>query len=50
MIPAFEEAVTGMEPSEEKTITIPSDQAYGTHRSEYVLKVDRMQFPPHIQP
>ena len=28
VIPGFEEAVTGMEPGQETTVTIPSDRAY----------------------
>lgn len=50
VIPGFEEAVAGMEVGEEKTVTIPSDQAYGTRREEMVAQVGRDQFPPEIDP
>lgn len=50
VIPGFESAVTGMEVGEEKTVTIPADDAYGPRRDELMLTVDRAQFPPNIQP
>ncbi len=48
IIPGFEQAVIGMEPGESKTAEIPSDQAYGPHREEMVLEVDREQIPDDI--
>lgn len=50
VIPGFEEAVAGMKPGEEKSVTIPADEAYGPRRDEMVVKVDREQFPDHIEP
>lgn len=50
IIPGFEQAVVGMNPGESKTVTIPMDQAYGPHREEMVLEVDRKQFPDHLNP
>ena len=50
VIPKFEEALTQMEPGEEKTVTIPAEQAYGPRRPELVLAVDRTEFPEHIEP
>jgi len=50
VIPGFEEALTEMEPGESKTVTVPADKAYGPHRPERVLAVDRGQLPEHIQP
>lgn len=50
VIPGFDEAVTGMAPGEEKSITIPADEAYGPRRDEMVVTVDRGQFPDNIQP
>lgn len=41
---AFEEAVLGMAPGEEKTITIPADKAYGAQRRELVLTLGRDAF------
>ncbi|HEX7243101.1 MAG TPA: peptidylprolyl isomerase [Longimicrobiaceae bacterium] len=50
VIPGFEDGVEGMSPGEEKTVTIPADQAYGARRDEMMLVVDRAQFPDHIRP
>ncbi len=50
VIPGFEEAVVGMNPGESRTATVPAGQAYGPHRDEMVLLVDRDQFPPDIEP
>lgn len=50
VIPGFEDGVEGMSPGEEKTVTIPSDQAYGPRSDEMMLVVDRAQFPDHIRP
>lgn len=50
VIPGFEEAVTGMTPGDEKTVTIPSGEAYGPRRDEMVVTVGRDQFPDHIDP
>jgi len=50
IIPGFEQAIIGMSPGDSKTAKISADQAYGPHREEMVLVVDRDQFPPHITP
>jgi peptidylprolyl isomerase len=50
VIPGFESAVEGMEPGQDKRFTIPADDAYGPHRPEMVLEVDRDQVPPDIDP
>jgi len=50
VIPGFEQAVVGMNPGESKTTKLPADQAYGSHRKEMVLEVDRKQFPAHLKP
>jgi FKBP-type peptidyl-prolyl cis-trans isomerase 2 len=50
VIPGFEEAVLGMNADDSKTMTIPSENAYGPHREEMVVSVDRDQFPPDITP
>ena len=50
VIPGFEEAVTGMNIGDTKTVTIPADQAYGPHHADLVLEVERNQIPPHINP
>jgi FKBP-type peptidyl-prolyl cis-trans isomerase 2 len=50
VISGFEKAVTGMTPGESKTVRIPSDEAYGPHRKELVLNVDRARFPEGVKP
>jgi len=50
LIPGFEEAVVGMNLGESKTTTIPADKAYGPHREEMVLVVDRNRFPVYLKP
>lgn len=50
VIPGFEQAVEGMQPGDKKEVTIPSDEAYGAHNDEWVLVVDRENFPEHIEP
>ena len=50
LIPDFEEAVVGMSPEEAKTITIPSDKAYGPHRAEMILEVEKKLFPEDLEP
>jgi peptidylprolyl isomerase len=41
VIPGFESAVTGMEPGDKKSVTIPSDDAYGPRFDEAVQQVPR---------
>lgn len=50
VIPGFETAVEGMAVGEERTVTIPVEQAYGERRDEMVATVGRDQFPPSIEP
>ena len=50
VIPGFEEAVDGLSPGEERSVSIPADRAYGARREEMVLTVGRDQFPDEIQP
>ena len=50
IISGFEQAVIGMTPGETKTATIPPEEAYGPHREDMTLTVDREQFPEDINP
>ena len=50
IIPGFEEAVVGMKPGESRTAKIPTDKAYGPHRKEMVMVVNRNQFPADMEP
>lgn len=49
MIPAFEEAIIDMEPSEKKTIEIPADGAYGQRREDLTQTVERSMLPAEIE-
>jgi peptidylprolyl isomerase len=50
LIPGFEQVVLGMSAGESKTAKVSADQAYGPHREEMVVEIDRQEFPPHFQP
>jgi FKBP-type peptidyl-prolyl cis-trans isomerase 2 len=50
IIPGFEQAIMGMQPGESKTETIAADQAYGPHRSELLITVERQEFPEDLEP
>ncbi len=50
VISGFEQAVEGMSPGEKKTVTIPSDQAYGPRREDMVVQVNKEQFPDDVDP
>jgi peptidylprolyl isomerase len=45
MIPGFDAAVRGMKVNEEKTVTIPYDQAYGAYNPQLVQTVPVSKFP-----
>ena len=50
MIKGFDEAVNGMELNEKKTITIPSQEAYGDHKDELIQEVPKNQLPEDMKP
>ena len=50
LIADFENAVIDMNPGDSKTIKIPSDAAYGPHREDMLLKVNRSDFPEGLEP
>jgi peptidylprolyl isomerase len=50
LIQDFEEAVIGMNPGESKTVQIPSNNAYGPHREEMLIVIDRSKFPEGLEP
>lgn len=43
IIPGFEKAVIGMKAGEEKTVTIPANEAYGPHDDNQVMEISRDQ-------
>ena len=50
LIVGFEEALSGMEVGESKTVTIPVDKAYGPYQQEMEMVVGRSQFPAELEP
>ncbi len=50
MIKGFDEGVVGMKVGEEKTLTIPPEEAYGEYRQEFVreIPVDAVNFTPEV--
>lgn len=49
MIGGFEEAVVGMSQGENKTVTIPSSEAYGERNESMVQQVPRSAIPSEIE-
>jgi FKBP-type peptidyl-prolyl cis-trans isomerase 2 len=52
LIKGFDDAVVGMKVGEEKEITLPPEEAYGSHNPEFVKDMPRNLFPKdqEIQP
>lgn len=50
VVPGFETAVTGMEVGEKKTVSFPSDEAYGPRMDQLVFTVPRQNLPPGYDP
>jgi FKBP-type peptidyl-prolyl cis-trans isomerase 2 len=48
VILGFEQAVLGMNPGESKTVNISADEAYGPHREDMVMEVERKDLPAHL--
>jgi peptidylprolyl isomerase len=50
VVPGFDKAVTGMEVGEKKTVTFPSDEAYGPRMQQLVFTVPRENLPSGYDP
>ena len=48
LIRGVDEALVGMTPGEEKSVTIAAEQAYGQHRAELLHEVQREAIPPEV--
>lgn len=48
VIPGFDSAVRGMAIDETKTVTIPADEAYGQHRDDLLITIEREYFPDEL--
>ena len=49
LIPGFEQAVIGMKIGESTTVNIPAAEAYGLHRDDLVIAMERSQLPDNIE-
>ena len=49
ILPSFQNAVIGMKEGEKRTISVPPEDGYGEHKSEFVLKMERAQAPPELE-
>jgi len=50
IIRGFENAVIGMAPGEKSTVTIPAEKAFGPHRNEMVIEMNKEDFPADLDP
>lgn len=50
LIPGFENGLLEMKVNEKKTVTIPSEEAYGEPRQELIQEVEKNQLPEEIKP
>lgn len=50
LIPAFQEAVMGMQPGETKSVTVPFEEAFGPHRDDLVMDVSKDKLPEGLEP
>ena len=50
VIPGFENGVIGMEEGETKRVSIPPEDAYGPHRDDLVLVMEKSEMPSDIIP
>jgi len=48
IIPGFEKALVGMRAGEEKTVTVPPEDAYGAYDPELVIEGPRDRFPEGV--
>ncbi len=50
LIAGFERAVLGMNAGEKKTVVVPAEEAYGPHRGEHVVAIERKNLPSDVNP
>jgi len=49
IIPAFEQALIGMQIGEKKTINLQAEEAFGPYVEELVTTVEKSQLPPNLE-
>ncbi|UCG20130.1 MAG: peptidylprolyl isomerase [Deltaproteobacteria bacterium] len=49
VLASFQNAVIGMNEGETKTISVPPEDGYGEHKTEFVLKMEKDQAPPELE-
>ena len=49
ILPAFENALIGMQAGDKKTINLLSDDAFGPYAEELITTVDKNQLPPNLE-
>ncbi|MBD3420214.1 MAG: peptidylprolyl isomerase [Chitinivibrionales bacterium] len=50
IIPAFEQAIIGMDVDQEKQFQIPAAEAYGEYSEDNVVEVTRSSLPDNLEP
>lgn len=50
LMPALEQALIGMGEGDVKSVTVPPEQAYGAHRDDMIVVVDKSELPHDITP
>ncbi len=50
VIPGFDQAVSGMKPGDERKVTIPAAEAYGSRRDDLVIEVERERLADDLEP
>ena len=48
VISGVDDALVGMKPGQEKTVTLAADEAYGPRRPELLHEVERAAIPPEV--
>lgn len=48
IIPGLEQAIVGMNEGDSKTVTVPSDEAYGPRSDQALQEVPKSMLPEHI--
>jgi len=48
IMPAVEQALVGMTAGDSKKVDVAADEAYGPHRPELVVEVERSNIPPEV--